>query len=79
MIAFPYDSFLTVWLVLAAASSGYVELDQFAGSPGPTVMMWVPHSSRSPWGHLDFRSTYPPGRDRMNMSTSPRCGGRHDR
>src|ERR1700716_980916 len=40
MIALPYDYFLIVWFVLAAASTVYVAVDQFRGNPEPTVMKW---------------------------------------
>jgi hypothetical protein len=40
MIALPYDYFLIVWFVLAAASTAYVAVDQFRSNPEPTVMKW---------------------------------------
>ncbi|RTL75148.1 MAG: DUF4396 domain-containing protein [Bradyrhizobiaceae bacterium] len=40
MIALPYDYFLIVWFILAAASTAYVAFDQFNGNPEPTVMKW---------------------------------------
>src|SRR4030088_544177 len=40
MIALPYDYFLIVWFVLAAASTAYVAVDQFGSNREPTVMKW---------------------------------------
>src|SRR5258708_40329213 len=40
MLIRPFDYFLVVWFVLAAASTAYVAWDQFRNNPEPAVMKW---------------------------------------